>query len=234
MCNGCGHCVDTCPKKALTLTASGVSWNSELCCMCDNCLKACEYLSSPRVRIMTKEQILEEIEPALPFIEGVTVSGGECTLQSSFVTELLREVHLLGKSAFVDTNGQRDFRSMPDLTSEMDQAMLDIKSSDPQEHKMLTGYSNEVVLKNAEYLMSVGKLYEIRTVVIPGILDNYRTVDFVSRLIAAHPEIRYKLIRFRNWGVRGSMKEIPTPDDSLMESLRILAYNNGVQKINVV
>ncbi|MDP4109091.1 MAG: YjjW family glycine radical enzyme activase [Bacillota bacterium] len=234
MCSGCGRCVELCPRGALTLSKEGIKWNSGLCAFCDRCLKVCSYNSSPRVRTMTMEQVFEEIREALPFIEGITVSGGECTKQNGFVTELFREAHAFGKTAFADTNGETDFRSIPELTKEMDKAMLDIKSSDAREHIMLTGSSNETVIENARYLASIGKLYEIRTVVVPGFLDNFRTVDFASRLIAPYPEVRYKLIRFRKWGVRGPLEEFPVPDDSVMEPLKELALKNGVKIVEVI
>ena len=79
---------------------------------------------------MTAGDILEEMHTALPFIQGITVSGGECTIWEPLVTELFGRVKQLGKTTFADTNGQRAFREMKELTRVMDKAMLDVKAWD--------------------------------------------------------------------------------------------------------
>ena len=113
--------------------------------------------------------------------------------------------------------------------------MLDIKSFDEAEHIKLTGMSNKVVIKNAEYLASKNKLYEVRTVIVPGLLDNKRNVDKISRLIASlNPDIRYKLIKYRPIGVIESMKNVPVPTDEEMTELKELAAGNGCMDILTV
>ena len=49
--------------------------------------------------------------------------------------------------------------------------------------KKLTGMGNDIVLKNAHYLGSLGKLYEVRTVIVPELLDNELNVKEISKLI---------------------------------------------------
>lgn len=233
-CNGCGQCVPVCPVNALSQQGRAIRWDSGRCIGCDRCINTCRFSSSPRIRWMSAQQVIEELAPALPFIEGITVSGGECTQQHRFLAGLFHQIHALGKTAFVDTNGQTDFRTMPGLTQAMDYAMLDIKSVDPHEHRMLTGRDNAVVLGNAQYLLEMDKLYEVRTVIVPGLLDNHRTVAAVSRMIAGYPRVHYKLLRFRSWGVRGQLAQTPSPDEALMQSLLALAQSNGAKSVTVI
>lgn len=183
---------------------------------------------------MDTQQVMQQVNPLLPFIDGITVSGGECTQHSEFITQLFHQIRDLGKTAFVDTNGQRDFTTMPQLVDAMDYAMLDVKAAEPGQHQMLTGQSNQVVLKNLAYLLSVNKLYEVRTVVVPEVLDNHHTVDVVSRMIAPFPWVSYKLLRFRNHGVRGLLASHPSPDMALMQELEALAKANGVQHVKMI
>lgn len=184
---------------------------------------------------MSVSDIMKTINRVRQFISGITVSGGECTLQKEFLVELFLEVHKLGLTAYVDTNGSFDFSKEKMLTESMDKVMLDIKSFDEEEHKMLTGMSNGIVLKNAEYLAKLDKLYEIRTVIVPGLLDNRYNVAEVSRMIAGlNPDIRYKLIRFRPIGVPDKIKKTPIPSDELMEELRNSAEEKGCKVVTVV
>lgn len=233
-CNGCGSCLDVCPTGALKRGGSDQTrmiWEQELCCGCDACLRICPNSSSPRIRQMSVLEVLEEIRMALPFIQGITVSGGECTLQEAFVTELFTQVKRFGKTAFVDTNGQRDFRKMEALTEIMDKAMLDVKAWDEEAHIRLTGVSGQVVRENLEYLGAMDKLYEVRTVIVPGFLPNEETVREVSKRLREFPGVRYKLIRFRTFGVKGKLKGQESPAQEEMERLAKLARENGIKEV---
>lgn len=234
LCVACGHCVSACPAGALSNTARGVLWSKEKCCDCDTCIQVCPHSSSPKVRNRTASQVMQEIESSLVFAQGITTSGGECTLYPAFLTELFDIVHTKGKTAFVDTNGQRDFREMPALVEAMDMAMLDVKSTDDAEHQMLTGKPVSTVLNNLSFLLERKKLFEIRTVVVPGLLDSARTVDTASRMIAQFPDVRYKLIKFRTWGVRGPLQQTASPSDEQMSRLEQIARHNGVKDIVII
>ena len=119
---------------------------------------------------------------------------------------------------------------VPELTAAMDKAMLDVKAWDPDIHRRLTGQGNEAVLKNLDDLLKLGKLYEVRTVVIPDYLDNEETVRQVSRKLTAFSGVRYKLIKYRPWGVRPPMK-VQSPTEGYMKDLMALAYENGAPEV---
>ena len=57
---------------------------------------------------MSADDIIEEIKNYRPFIQGITVSGGECTLQPTFLIELFIKAKELGLTCFIDTNGSTD------------------------------------------------------------------------------------------------------------------------------
>ncbi|MCB2290112.1 YjjW family glycine radical enzyme activase [Clostridium sp. CS001] len=240
VCNNCGECVSACHYNALEIKGmqskpSKVTWDKDACTSCDECIKICKRNSSPKPLSMTVEEVITEIEKNKVFISGITVSGGECTLQSEFLTELFIEVKKLGLTCYVDTNGSIPLWEHEDLVDVMDMAMVDMKSYDSQEHKMLTGMDNTTVIENINYLAKLNKIYEIRTVIVPEVLDNYRNVDEISRLIASlNPEIRYKLIKYRQLGVRLDMVNSYTPNDEYMDELQRIAINNGCKNIVLV
>lgn len=234
-CIHCGICVEHCPVGALSKIDDKVIWNEEKCIQCDNCIKACPHSSTPKTKYLSTEDVFNIIMENRNFISGITVSGGECTLQEKFIVELFQKMKKEGLTCFVDSNGFKSFKLMKELTETMDQAMIDLKAYDKTQHIELTEQSNEMVLENIEYLASINKLYEIRTVIVPGILDNSYTVDMASKLLAKiNPNIRYKLIKYRNLGVRTDIIDSYTPNDEEMESLKEIAESNGCKNIILI
>ena len=235
VCNSCGECVSACHYSALQFVGSNVVWDKEACSKCDECIKLCKCSSSPKAISMTVGEVLQEIEKNIAFISGITVSGGECTLQSEFLTELFREVKKMNLTCFVDTNGSVPLWEQKELVEVMDMAMVDIKSYDNEEHKRLTGTGNTTVIENVRYLAKLNKIYEIRTVIVPKVLDNYNNVDKISKLIAIlNPGIRYKLIKYRQIGVRLGMINSYTPKVEIMKELREIAEHNGCKNVVIV
>lgn len=233
-CTNCGECVGVCPVGALAAGGGVVSWNPLLCVGCDACIAKCRNNSSPKTERLTAAEAYDSIRVNIPFVNGITISGGECTLQHGFAEELAELVHQAGKTVYIDSNGYIPFETMPRLTELMDCAMLDVKSVDETEHRMLTGKSVNPVLENVEYLAQLGKLFEIRTVIIPQLLDNERNVSVASRLIAPYKNIRYKLIKYRQNGVRENLLSAQSPSDEMMERLRDIARENGVEDIVII
>jgi pyruvate-formate lyase-activating enzyme len=177
------------------------------------------------------------IKIGLPFIQGITVSGGECTLYPGYMTELFALIKTRGKTVFIDTNGQIPFTQMPQLVNIMDKAMIDLKSADNNEHEALSGRSVYPVFDNITYLARQDKLFEIRTVIVPDVLDNERTVAVGAEMIAPYPNIRYKLIRYRPFGVQETVLHsaaymgVKTPDVAYMNKLAGIVHEKGVKDI---
>ncbi|WP_068556886.1 YjjW family glycine radical enzyme activase [Thermotalea metallivorans] len=234
-CSHCGECIKACPYAALGLERGKILWKQDLCRDCDGCIRACPYDSSPKVQTMDVEEIMDHIRKVGGFISGVTLSGGECTLQAAFVIEIFKRVREMGLTAFLDTNGFVPLQQMKEMALTMDMAMVDLKSYDGEEHRMLTGKGNEPVIENIRYLAEIHKLYEIRTVIVPELLDNRKNVDKISRLIATlDPNIRYKLIWFRSVGVREGAKIWKEPTEELMKELVAIAEKNGCKNVVMV
>lgn len=226
ICSQCGECVEKCPVTALKMEKKSIVWDSTKCVECDNCIKVCTNNSTPKTKEYSVEDLIAEVEKVKDFIQGITISGGEATLYSDFLTTFFLKVKILfpNLTCFVDTNGFIDL-SNPELENFVDISdnfMLDIKAITSKEHKKLTGQSNETILTNVKYLLEVSKLFEVRTVIVPEIPDTFVTVKKVGKIISGtEKKIRYKLIKYRHHGVRKSIsKQFSTPSEKEMEILR--------------
>lgn len=234
-CNSCGLCIATCPRNALTKQQDFVTWNKDNCIECDSCLKSCKNCSSPKASWMSIEEVVNKIEDTKYFISGITISGGECMLQREFVMELCEAAKALHLTAFIDSNGAIPFFGDHRLINAIDMVMLDVKAYDSDAHKMLTGKDNQMVLQNMDYLASINKLYEVRTVIVPEVLDNVKNVDMISKRIAKlNTNVIYKLIKYRPTGVRTHMINSYMPSDELMKELHDVAKTNGCNNIVIV
>lgn len=233
-CINCGICAYECPYNALSIINNKVIWDEKYCKNCDLCIKTCPNSSSPKVKLMTVDEVMDFVRKIKSFISGITISGGECTLQYNFVSKIFKKTKEIGLTTFLDSNGYIPLNNLRLLVENMDMAMIDLKSFDRDEHLKLTGKDNEIVIENVKYLAKINKLYEVRTVIVPDILDNYYNVDNISKLIASlNPNIRYKLIKYRPIGVREGLYSY-IPDDELMEKLFNIASKNGCKNVILI
>ena len=115
--------------------------------------------------------------------------------------------------------------------------LLDIKADNEERHRWLTGTSISPVLENLEYLAGVNKLEEIRTVCIPQQLNSEATIQVAAEILKPYllkKDIRYKLIKYRHFGVRQEYRDYEEPTPEYMEELRALAEQSGFRNIVII
>lgn len=236
-CQNCGVCADSCPAGALSMADGKVRYNAEKCVQCDTCIHVCPHDSSPRTEELSPEEVEERVRRQIPFIRGISVSGGECMLQPAFLTELFRLAKADGLTTLIDSNGTVPFWEYPELMKVTDGVMLDIKAFDCGEHRKVTGASNEIVLANASWLAEHGKLYEVRAVIVPGLYDGERSIRSMGAFLAPYlavREFRIKIIAYRPMGVRREYAcyEVPRPEE--LEHLADILRECGFQNIIII
>lgn len=235
-CIHCGHCVGYCPTGALSIAEGRVQYDHTKCVLCDACFTHCPNGGSARVRPMTAESVMGEVVRNMPFIRGITVSGGECTLQRDFLVELLTLAKETGLHTLVDSNGSYDFSADEELMAVTDGVMLDVKAWDAEAHFRVTGAHNDVVLKNLCWLAARGKLTEVRTVIVPELFDCEETVRNVCAVLRETDSLstRYKIICYRPNGVRQQYRHLKSPSADTLQSLADIAAEYGLTDIVII
>ncbi|MFU0828782.1 MAG: (Formate-C-acetyltransferase)-activating enzyme [Lachnoclostridium sp.] len=234
VCIHCGNCVRVCPTGALSMEQNKVRYDAAKCVQCDSCIHTCSFGSSPKTQIMSPEEVFRAIKKNIPFIRGITVSGGECTLYPEFLKELFVLCRSAGLSTLIDSNGTVDFSDKKDLLEVTDGVMLDVKAFDKEQHKKVTGADNSQILKNAVLLAQCGKLYEVRTVVVPGLFDAKDTILKTGKLLKPYlkiRDIRYKIIAYRPMGVRKEYAHYEVPGQEYLQGLAHLLEEEGFRNI---
>ena len=236
ICNNCGDCIKTCPVNALYMEDNKVVWDKDRCVNCDTCIKTCNNNSSPKITYMSVDELLEEIERVRPYIEGITLSGGECTIHKDFIIELFPKVKEMGLTTLLDSNGSLDFEKNKQILEYCDGVMLDVKAVNKDFSDWLIRYPNDTTLKNLDYLLDINKLYEVRTIIFPDRdKDNEDTITYVSNRIK--DKCLYKIIRYRQFGVRDSEIELLgdyTTDEEYAKRYVDLAISLGASKAFMV
>lgn len=239
-CDSCGVCVEPCPEMALFYDGrQQVALDDDLCTNCDICIDVCPTDSTPLSKMVRLDGVLKQIEEVHPFISGITVSGGEPTMQPDFVAGLFSSLKCSEKlshlTTFVDSNGSASRDIWDRLLPVMDGAMIDLKALDPQLHQEMTGAGNAEVLDSIRYLAEWQRLYEVRLLMVPGRNDSPELVERTARwLYDVDPSIRVKLIGFRRHGVRPQFADIPEATPQHLELLSGVIRDVGIEDLVVV
>ena len=234
LCIGCGTCVEQCPAGALTLSDGVVAWDKSACVQCDTCIHVCPHKASPKIERLTPHEVFDIVHGYQPFIRGITVSGGECTLHPEWMRELFALCREVGLGTLIDSNGCVPLWEHEDLLEVADGVMLDVKAWDPAVFARLTGGDAETVKRNLAFLAERDKIEELRIVVVPGWNDPEQTIAGIARVLGDKvATTKLKLIRFRRFGVVGTLADAASPTDERMAELEKLARDTGFSQVEL-
>ena len=243
-CQGCGACLAVCPAKAVSRAGDGrrIATNRSLCRGCGACVAACPNQAREIAgRYYTVGELFLEIEKDAIFYRrsegGVTVGGGEATMQGDFVGALLalcrdRQIHTA-----METSALVPWAQLAPLIKNLDLLYIDIKHMGEKRHRELTGASNRLILENirraAEEIPVI-----LRLPVVPGLNDDKenirRTAIFAKTL--GNRFLRLELLPYHRYGRHGydelerayAMDAVEPPARAVMESLRETAQRSGI------
>lgn len=193
-CVGCGTCIGLCPENAISLD-NPFHVDRDRCNLCFKCLEQCPAQALTRVgREMTVDEIVNKIVPYKPFFDtsggGVTLSGGEPTINLRFASAVLKELKSEGIHTLIETCGWFNLEKFEALILPYTDAIyMDVKLIDPVEHKRYCGLSNKRILDNLLNLQQASRSGRFtllpRTPLIPDITDRE---DQILRLAQFYKE----------------------------------------------
>lgn len=193
------------------------------------CYFACAYchnpdsraLVSPEAREYSNQEIIALLEKQKPYFKdsgGLTVSGGEPTVQVEALLDLFGEVREAGFHITLDTCGAIYSQKVRELYDQSDLVMLDVKHIDDDWHQKLTGKSNQTVLQNAAYREESGKPMWLRYVLVPGWTDQPEHLEAWAahfrdyQTIAKVEILPYHLLgvhKYERLGIPYRLKDVP-------------------------
>ena len=175
-CRNCGECASVCPAGAHTFSDGVHRFDRAKCRNCGKCELWCPAAALKLYgRSMTVEEALKTAREDVIFYAeskgGVTLSGGEPLLQARFARDLLAACRDDGIHTALDTSCFAEREVLDEVIPFTDMFLVDFKHPSPEEHKKLTGRSNELIRANLRHLSEVGARIEIRIPLVPGCND---------------------------------------------------------------
>lgn len=221
-CTSCGRCVSDC--RARSINNGVLGFEREECISCGKCAELCINSANELIgREITVEEAFAEVAKDKMFYDtsggGMTVTGGEPSLQAEFTLALLELARAEGISTAIETcgMGQRDFYQK---AAELGATFLyDIKCIDQELHSKLTGADNTRILSNLRYLMDIGADIIIRLPLIPGCNDSERDIALLAELLNENKS-RYRYAEIMPYHALGMGKseKLGIPSDYARES----------------
>ncbi len=125
-------------------------------------------------REMSVVEVMAEVLADRPFYGtegGVTLTGGEPTMQPDFAVRLAAAAQAVGVRVALDTCGAAPWTTFARLLPSVDLFLYDLKCMDAARHRELTGVGNERILDNLRRLDAAGARLWIRCPLVPGLND---------------------------------------------------------------
>ena len=187
---------------------------------------------------MTSKEIVDEIRKYRPYIEkdgGVTFSGGEPLLQSSFLLEMLVMCKKAGIHTAIDTSGTGyDNKCLDEILKYTDLVILDIKSIHDKEYKEITGKEMTEFNYFVDRLLKNNNKLWLRQVIIPNINDNEEYILNLKKYIKKFNNVeKIELLPYHTMGIEKYKKlnleyrllETPDMDKEKCKELEKLLKN---------
>lgn len=245
-CNGCGKCIDVCPKGAIQINPllEKAQIDRKLCDNCGKCIDVCyagalEYFGT----YYTVDELFEIIKKDEQYYRssggGATIGGGEPTFQSRFTYALLKKCQDNYIHVAIDTCGYTTTEEQLKILTEADLLLYDLKGLDLNSHMKNTGISTKIILSNLKKLNDMGKSIIIRVPVIPGLTVTEKNMEtiaaFLSRLkfierVDLLPYHTYGTIKYEQLGREYTLKTLLNAQELTDDTKRVFErYGLNVQ-----
>lgn len=243
-CKECKSCIRICPQGIKNIF-DRTQINSK-CNLCGECVKVC---AQNAICIMTNTMsvgdVIKRVEKDFIFLiesgGGVTFSGGEPTLQTGFLRELVNTFYYKGIDTAIETCGYFDWDKCRDIFEKLDHIFVDIKTIDENKHIYYTGVSNKVILENIVRLGELKKSIVVRIPLIVGVNDDIENIIKTAQFVKNHidnpkieilPYHKFGLDKYRMLGLEEYIYEYETPDKDTIANIRAVIESLGVSVVD--
>jgi pyruvate formate lyase activating enzyme len=147
-------------------------------------------------------------------------------VQLAFTRRILAGAKQLGLHTAIETSGFLGDRADDKYLSVLDLVLLDIKSSNPETYRAVTGRDLTPTLRFAERLAAIGKPVWVRFTLVPGFTDDPANVEGIAKFIAPMRNVEWVEIqpfhqlgafKWKAMNLEYKHAHTPTPTPDLVE-----------------
>jgi pyruvate formate lyase activating enzyme len=199
-CRRCGACAGVCPEKLPPWFGQTPDHRAR-CRQCGGCVVACpadalDWKGTER----SAGEIADEAVRLKPFFHhtggGVTLTGGEPTLQADFACAVAALCRQAGIHVVVETCGCTSWERLERLAAVTDLFLYDVKDADPRRHLAHTGVPLAPILDNLSRLVARGADVVVRVPVIPGCNGSPPDIGAIARAVRTRGATRASLLPY--------------------------------------
>lgn len=241
-CISCKRCIGSCTEGALSFNDNRIVAYKNKCNACGTCVKICPMGALNLVgKDMTLDEVFEEVMQDRIFYQqsggGVTISGGEVLMHEEFVVQLLRRLKEDYINTAIETSGFGDWKSLNNIASYADLIMFDIKHTDSDIHKDLTGVDNKIILDNLNKLSKMHKNIIIRIPVITGINESKENIQKTAEIAKEFGINEIHLLpyhslakqKYKQLSKKYELETLKNLNESDVEYLKVLVESFGLK-----
>ncbi|MFO7822255.1 MAG: pyruvate formate-lyase-activating protein [Lentisphaeria bacterium] len=223
-------------------TLSGVDGPGLRCVVFfQGCPLRCRYCHNPDTwqyeagKKVTAKDVTRRIHRLRPYFGengGVTLSGGEPLLQPYFAADILKRCQHAGIHTAIDTSGCCSRNALQKVLPWMDLALLDVKHTEPDAFRELTGGELCKTLETMNAFSKAGIPIWVRQVIIPGFNDTEEDALKLADMCAQFKTVRkiellaYHGMGENKWqevGCENLLAGTPSPPQDWVKHLQQLA-----------
>lgn len=204
----CVRCLEVCTAGAIQKGPENrIHIDRETCTECLLCAGACPSKALNFYgESMTVAQVIARVEEDSAFYSrsggGLTLSGGEPMHQAEFAVGLLQEARRRRIHTAMETCGFCRWEDLEKTCGFLDVLLYDVKSMDPEKHRVFTGVSNELILENLKKVKEAfpGLPLWVRTPVVPGFNDDLDEIRPILEHISGMPNTWFEALDYHRMG----------------------------------
>lgn len=246
-CTGCGRCVPTCPKGAISIGPYEEKYiaitDRTKCVDCGGCVSACP--ADAREIAGKETTVAEALDRVLEdklFYEGsgggMTISGGEALAHPQFSAALFQAAKEQGVHTAIETSNFASREVIDQVYANVDLALCDVKHIDSALHQKYTGVPNEQILDNIRHIyhdLHIPVIVRVPT--IPGYNDDLKNIAATAKFAAQDlgGDVKVNLLPYHRLG-DSKLESLgqtihlhfEVPSDQHMQTLKELVESYGL------
>ena len=190
----------------------------------------------------TAGDVMAEVLRDAPFYAeqgGMTLTGGEPTMQPEMCHALLRLAKDAGLTTAMETCGHTSWTVLERLLPFLDTVLYDVKHVDATRHRAGTGMDNAAILANLTRLVALNAPVVVRIPLIPGFNADAASItaicDFLLALDGPRPEVNllpYHVLgraKYTALGREYPWREQPALTDAQVQALAEIPAARGLR-----